>query len=185
MVKLRRLESGDIDAVHALVSRMDVVRHMLFPVCSREESEKFLRDSLLEPPSDPWRSIVRAMADCASGKLIGLCGLVVLRGAEDGETWYLVDPEYWGRGIASEAVKQLLAFGFGALRLHRIWATCLPENPGSARVLEKVGMRREGFLVKNLKIHGVWKSSFLYAMLVEEWNDVSRMSTQESGTIGP
>ena len=185
MVKLRRLESGDIDAVHALVSRMDVVRHMLLPVCSREESEKFLRDSLLESPSDPWRSIVRAIADCAGGKLVGLCGLVVLRGAEDGETWYLVDPEYWGRGVATEAVKQLLGFGFGELRLHRIWATCLPENPGSARVLEKVGMRREGFLVKNLKIHGVWKSSFLYAMLVEEWNDVSRMSTQESGPIGP
>jgi len=81
--------------------------------------------------------------------------LVVLRGAEDGETWYLVGPEYWGRGIAIEAVKQLLGFGFGELRLHRIWATCLPENPGSARVLERVGVRRDGFLVKNLKIHGV------------------------------
>ena len=44
--------------------------------------------------------------------------------------------------------------------VHRIWATCLPENPASARVMEKVGMRKEGFLLKNLKIHGVWKSSF-------------------------
>ena len=128
---------------------------------------------------------MRAIADCASGRLVGLCGLVVLSGAKDGEIWYLVDPEHWGRGIATEAVQQLLGFGFGELRLHRIWATCLPENPGSSRVLEKVGMRREGFLVKNLKIHGVWKSSFLYAMLVEEWNDVSGISTQESGPIGP
>jgi len=44
--------------------------------------------------------------------------------------------------------------GFSEMSLHRIWATCLPENPASARVLEKAGMRKEGFLVKNLKIHG-------------------------------
>ena len=170
MVKLRRLEWDDIDAVHALISRMDVVRHMLLPLCSREESEKFLRDALLESPSEPWNSIVRAISDCPSGNLVGLCGVVILRGAEEGEIWYLVNPECWGRGVATEAAKQLLALGFGELGLHRIWATCLPENPASARVLEKVGMRKEGFLLKNLKIHGVWKSSSLYAMLAEEWS---------------
>lgn len=53
MVRLRSLDPGDIDAVHALISRMDVVRRMLLPLCSREESEKFLSDSLLESPSDP------------------------------------------------------------------------------------------------------------------------------------
>ena len=101
--------------------------------------------------------------------MAGLCGVAILRGAEEGEIWYLIRPENWGKGIATEAVKQLLDLGFGELGLHRIWATCLPENPASERVLEKVGMRKEGFLVKNLKIHGVWKSSFLYAMLAEEW----------------
>jgi RimJ/RimL family protein N-acetyltransferase len=170
MVRLRSLEPGDIDAVHALISRMDVVRYMLLPLCSREESEKFLRDSLLESPSDPWRSIVRAIIDGPGGDLVGLCGVVILRGAEEGEIWYLVAPESWGKGVATEAAGHLLDFGFGELGLHRIWATCLPENPASARVLEKAGMRKEGFLVKNLKIHGVWKSSFLYAMLAEEWS---------------
>jgi len=174
MIRLRNLEPGDIDAVHALISRMDVVRHMLLPLCSREESEKFLRDSLLESPSDPWRSIVRAICDSPPGKLVGLCGVAILRGAEEGEIWYLVEPESWGKGIATETVKHLLDFGFGQLGLHRIWATCLPENPASARVLEKVGMRREGFLVGNLKIQGVWKSCFLYAMLADEWRQVSR-----------
>ena len=55
MIGLRTLESGDIDAVHALTSRMDVVRHMLLPLCSRDDSEKFLRESLVESPSDPRR----------------------------------------------------------------------------------------------------------------------------------
>jgi [ribosomal protein S5]-alanine N-acetyltransferase len=183
MVELRSLASGDVDAVHALISRMDVVRHMRFSLCSREESRKFLRDSLLESPSDPWRSIVRAISDSPRRDLVGLCGVVILRGAEEGEIWYLVEPESWGKGIASTAVKHLLDFGFGELGLHRIWATCLPENPASARVLEKVGMRKEGFLAKNLKIHGEWKSSFLYAMLAEEWSRTSSNLVTESGSV--
>ena len=170
MVRLRSLEPGDGDGVHALISRMDVVRHMLLPLCSREESEKFLRDSLLASSSDPWRSIVRGISNGPRGDLVGLCGTVILRGAEEGEIWYLVEPESWGKGIATESVRHLLDFGFWELGLHRIWASCLPENPASARVLEKVGMRKEGFLVRNLKIHGVWKSSFLFAMLAEEWS---------------
>lgn len=169
MVNLRKLQPGDLDALHALISRMDVVRYMLLPVCSRAESEKFLRDSLQESPSEPWRSVVRAIGDPAAGDLIGVCGVVILRGAQEGEIWYLVNPACWGKGIATAAVRKLLDLGFGELALHRIWATCLPENPASARVLEKVGMRREGFLIKNLNIHGEWKSSFLYAMLAEEW----------------
>jgi len=180
MVTLRKLQLGDLDAVHALISRMDVVRYMLLPVCSREESEKFLRDSLQESPSEPWRSVVRAVSDSALGDLIGLCGVVVLRGAQEGEIWYLVSPKWWRKGIATEAVKKLLDLGFGELGLHRMWATCLPENPASAHVLEKAGMRREGFLVKNLKIHGEWKSSYLYAMIEEEWG---RAASPESRSL--
>ena len=178
MVRLRNLEPGDIDGVHALLSRMDVVRYMLLQLCSREESEKFLRDSLFECPSSPWRSIVRVISE-KPHDLVGLCGVAILRGAEEGEIWYLVEPESWGKGLATEAVKRLLDVGFGELGLHRIWATCLPENPASARVLEKAGMRKEGFLVKNLKIHGEWKSSFLYAILAEEWSRASPDSVPE------
>ncbi len=183
MVRLRRLQSDDIDAVHALISRMDVVRHMLFPLCSREESEKFLRNALLESPSEPWRSIARAIAVGTQVDLVGLCGVVILRGSEEGEIWYLVEPESWGKGIATEAAKHLLDLAFGQLGLHRVWATCLPENPASERVLKKVGMRKEGFLVKNLKIHGMWKSSFLYAMLAEEWNRTSSNVALDQGQL--
>jgi len=169
MVQLRKLQPGDLDAIHALLSRLDVVRYMLLPVCSREESEKFLQDAIEESPSAPWRSVVRAMIDSQAGALLGLCGVVILRGAEEGEMWYLVDPGWWGKGVATQAAQKLLEIGFGELGLHRIWASCLPENPASSRVLEKAGMRKEGFLVKNLKIHGEWKSSYLYAVLEEEW----------------
>jgi RimJ/RimL family protein N-acetyltransferase len=173
MASLRCLESGDLEAVHGLISRMDVVRHMLLPLCTREDSEKFLRDALLTDQSGAWKSVVRAICGDTDKALFGLCGLIVLKGAKEGEIWYLVDPARWGKGIATAATNELLALGFGELELHRIWATCLPDNPASERVLQKVGMRKEGFLLQNLKIHGVWKDSSLYAMLSNEWHQAT------------
>jgi len=167
-VKLRPLELTDLESVHELLSDWSVVRHMLFPLCSRQDSEKFLLDAVVQPETTAWRSIVRGITD-SSSVLIGLCGIAILRGSEEGEIWYLVRPDHWGRGLATRAAGQLIDFGFRELCLHRIWACCLPENPASAKVLEKVGMRREGLRRENLKIHGVWKDSVLYAVLADEW----------------
>jgi RimJ/RimL family protein N-acetyltransferase len=158
----------DLDNVHELLSSWEVVRHMCLPLCSKQESEKFIRDAVDQADTAPWQSIVRAVID-ASSVLAGLCGIVILRGSEEGEIWYLVKPECWGQGVGTAAAADLLELGFAQLGLHRLWANCLPENPASAKVLEKVGMRREGLRKSNLKIHGTWKDSFLYAILADEW----------------
>jgi hypothetical protein len=57
-VRLRRLQAGDLDAVHLLLSNWQVVRYMLLPLCSRAESGKFLRDAMDEHVSPAWRSVV-------------------------------------------------------------------------------------------------------------------------------
>lgn len=67
MIALRKLEVNDVDAVHTLISNMEVVRYMLLPLCSRQESEKFLAESMNESPSSPWRSIVRAIVSDLGG----------------------------------------------------------------------------------------------------------------------
>jgi RimJ/RimL family protein N-acetyltransferase len=169
-IRLREIEAADFDSVHALLSDWNVVQYMLLPLCSTpEETQKCLREMLAPGPESPWRSYVRAMVAAESGQVVGLCGIEILRDSEQGEIWYLVRPADWDRGIASQAARELLRAGFGELNLHRMFATCLPRNPGSARVLEKIGMRREGRMVGNLKIHGVWQDSFLYGILREEW----------------
>lgn len=160
---LRPLLASDLEAIHALLSNMQVVRYMLLPLCSKDESARFLEECLSEA-----RSVVRAIVHDTGGKLIGLGGIAIPRQSEEGELWYLVSPEHWSRGIATRAAQELLRIGFDEMRLHRIWASCLPENPPSAKVLEKIGMRREGYCIKNLKIHGEWKDSYLYAVLAEE-----------------
>lgn len=69
----------------------------------------------------------------------------------------------------TEAVAAILKFGFSELNLHRIWATCDTRNVASARVMEKLGMRREAHYVKDAWEKGAWRDSFLYAILNEEW----------------
>ena len=104
-----------------------------------------------------------------TSRVVGLCGLV-LNGSEDqAEVWYLLAPSDWGRGFVTEAVRALVEHAFRDLGLHRVWASCLPANPASARVLEKLTFRREGLLRKNLRIQGIWNDSFLYALLAEDW----------------
>lgn len=167
-LRLRRVAPGDEDAVHGLLSDESVVRYMLFPRFSRERAQAFVaelqRQDALHPPQ-----VVFGIVDARTNELIGLCGLVLRPDSEDGEVWYLLRPSLWGRGLVTEAVRALVAHGFSELELHRIWASCLPENPGSARVLEKLGFRREGLLRRNLRIHGEWRDSYLYAVLAFEW----------------
>lgn len=83
----------------------------------------------------------------------------------------MLDKPFWGKGIGTTAARLLLREGFGTRGLHRIWATCLPENPASIRVLEKSGFRREGYQRKNLMIHGEWEDTWLFAILQEEWHE--------------
>ena len=70
-----------------------------------------------------------------------------------------------GSGYATEAAAAVLRFGFDTLGLHRIWATCRPENLGSSRVLEKIGMQREGHLRDHVMVRGAWQDSLLYAAI--------------------
>lgn len=76
--------------------------------------------------------------------LIGFCGLKYLPELEAVDVGYRFLPEYWGQGLATEACRASLAFGFDTLRLHEILGLVLAGNPASIRVLEKCGLQREG-----------------------------------------
>jgi RimJ/RimL family protein N-acetyltransferase len=77
----------------------------------------------------------------------------------------------------------LTVFGFEQVRLHRIWAGCDPENLASARVLEKVGMKREARLRENLWMRGRWRDSLIYSILDKEWQELrERTSSKDRET---
>ncbi|WP_323757199.1 GNAT family N-acetyltransferase [Roseivirga sp.] len=84
---------------------------------------------------------------------------------QNGEVWFKLHPDFWGKGYCTEALKLVLAFGFDELKLHRIEAGCAVDNVGSARVLEKAGMTKEGRKRKVLPLKNGWSDNFEYAIL--------------------
>ena len=65
----------------------------------------------------------------------------------------------------TEALKSVLTMGFDHLELHRIWATADVENARSWRLMERVGMTREGLLREDKLVRGQWRDSYMYSML--------------------
>ena len=95
------------------------------------------------------------------------------------EIGWVLHTAYHGRGYATEAARALLKYGFETLGLHRVIATCQPENSPSYRVMEKLGMRREAFFRQCIYRGGdKWWDEYFYAMLEEEWHQLSGGSRQ-------
>jgi RimJ/RimL family protein N-acetyltransferase len=105
-------------------------------------------------------------------QLIGNCGIRMASvDAYEGDVGYELAPVHWGYGYATEAARAIVHFGFTELGLHRIWARCIADNVGSARVLCKLGMRCEGRLRENEYFKGRWWDTLLYAILDREWKE--------------
>jgi RimJ/RimL family protein N-acetyltransferase len=165
---LREFTEDDWRAVHEYAVDPEVVRYVEFGPNTPEETRKFVADAIEHQRDDPRRVFSLAVVLREDGRLIGACGLR----EGDHEAWigYCLSRDHWGLGLGTEAAGRMLEFGFEVLGLHRIYATCDPGNIASARVLEKVGMRREGLLRKHKLVKGTWWDSYLYAILDEEWS---------------
>lgn len=97
---------------------------------------------------------------------------------------YWMGERFAGRGTMTAAVRAVLPFVFGSLKLHRVEAACLPHNTASIRLLEKVGFRREGYARRYLCIAGRWQDHVLYGLVAEDLaGRAGEMSTIEPGML--
>jgi RimJ/RimL family protein N-acetyltransferase len=107
-----------------------------------------------------------------TGTLIGDFTLKFLSAEHrQGEIGFVLHPDHHGRGYATEAAPLILRFGFEQRGLHRIIGRCDGRNTASARLMERLGMRREAHLVENEFIKGEWADELIYAMLAREWRE--------------
>ncbi|MBI4728955.1 MAG: GNAT family N-acetyltransferase [Acidobacteria bacterium] len=158
----------DIGAVQLYASDPEVVRFMPWGPNSPAETREFLEKALAaarEPVRTEFEFAVTFRGEEVAIGGAGIRARGVHRRADIG---YALRRDVWGRGLATEVAALLGEFGFGALGMHRIEATCDPENRASARVLEKAGMRLEGRMRGHMPVRGVWRDSLLYAVLEEE-----------------
>ena len=104
------------------------------------------------------------------GKMVGTCGFTAFHCTSDAaEVGYVLNPEYWGRGIAKEALLRVLQFGFEELKLHRIEARFIQGNDRSRRLMESVGMQFEGFHRESMLVKGRYVTVGVCAILASEW----------------
>lgn len=169
---LREFVRADWTAVYAYQSDPRYLRY--YPWSQRREAEvrEFVQMFLDQQMAQPRYKFQLAVVLRESGRLIGNCGVrQEAAHARVADMGYELDPEFWGRGYATEAATAVLRFGFTELKLHRIWANAVAENTASRRVLEKIGMKPEGRLRENQWMKNRWWDTLLYGILEQEWQE--------------
>jgi RimJ/RimL family protein N-acetyltransferase len=166
---LREFRKDDWEAVHGYASDAQVVRFLAWGPSTEDETRDFIARQIAARAEEPRRHYGLAVTRAADNELIGSVGLNE-SSPDNREAWigYCLARHCWGQGYATEAARAVIAFGFGELDLHRIFATCDVRNVASARVLEKAGMQREGRLREHKWQRGGWRDSYLYAILRDE-----------------
>lgn len=169
-IYLREFQERDWEEVHQYASQMIVCQFQHWGPNSELDSQTFVKQVLEDGAKTPRTRYAFAIIFKENDRLIG-AGELNIRDItnKQGEIGYSLNPNYWGKGLATEAAKLLINFGFYQLDLHRICATCDPRNIGSFKVLEKVGMTQEGRIRENILLRDGWRDSFLYSTLENEW----------------
>ncbi len=170
---LRPFSADDLEGLYAYQSLPEVARFLYWEPRTLEESRTFLRQkmmaSTIEKEGD-W--LVLAVVWRQTGNLMGEVNLQWRsREHRQGEIGYIFNPAFHGKGFATEAAEVVLRLGFEGLDLHRVVGRLDGRNTASARVLERLGMRREAHLKQNEMVKGEWTDEVIYAMLRHEWEE--------------
>ncbi len=168
-LQIREFMWEDEQAVHAYASDPLVVEHMLWGPNSEEDTQDYLRQVIQKQEQLPRVAYELAVVIRETGQLIGGCGLF-LEGYRQAELGYCFNRTFWGEGYATEAAKLMVRMGFRELGLHRIYATCRPDNVGSAKVMQKLGMQYEGHFREHCWHKGSWRDSYQYSILSREFD---------------
>jgi RimJ/RimL family protein N-acetyltransferase len=131
------------------------------------DAHKFL-DFLEADPARPIACITLT----STGELIGAVGLDLELLHERGELGYWTGRPYWNQGYATEAAAGMLEVGFTKLKLNRITAHHYTRNPASGRVLEKIGMKREGLLRSHMKKWDKFEDCVAYGLTAKDYQEI-------------
>ena len=168
-IVLRRITKDDADDMFAYGCDQDVSRFTTWDFHRTiEDTLKYINFVLTKyennEPTD-W-----GIVDKKDGKLVGTVGFVYVNSNHfRAEIGYVLSKKYWGQGIMTEAVQEIIGFGFQKLSLNRIEARAEVRNIGSWRVMEKVNMKFEGILRQHLFAKGEFRDLKLYSILADDY----------------
>ena len=102
--------------------------------------------------------------------LIGLMSIGINHTFKHGELGYWIGVPFWGKGYGTEAAGKMLEIGFHELKLNKIFAQAFSTNPGSYRIMEKVGLKREGVLKEHVYRLNAFHDIVVYGMIAKDFN---------------
>lgn len=168
-INLRRMRRADAAGLVPHINDVTVARNTFIPHPYKlTDAHEFIRNA-----HKWWRkgtAYAFGIEDPNTREIIGGIGMhLISRKHRCYETGYWLSRKYRGRGLAPEAVRLILGFGFRELKLVRIQAHVMSGNETSVRVLKKCGFTYEGTERMRLKHRGRWKDMMLFSILKEEW----------------
>jgi RimJ/RimL family protein N-acetyltransferase len=167
----RLFTDDDFEAVYDMQSRPEVARYLYWSPRDRSGAAKSLREKLKCTSIKAEGDILNlAVERTEGGPVIGDMMLHYVSATHrQAEVGYILHPDAQGQGLATEAARAIVDLAFRQLKVHRVFGQIDARNTASARVLERVGMRREAHLVENEWVKGEWTDEVIYAVLADEW----------------
>ncbi len=168
---LRKLTVADDADMYEYASRSDVTKYLTwYPHPDKAYTREYLR--YLAGRYAGGMFYDWAIVYEPDSKMVGTCGFTSFNCAADSaEVGYVLNPEYWGKGIAGEALGRVMEFGFEELRLHRIEAKFIQGNERSLHVMQRAGMTFEGYLRDGMLIKGGYVTVGIASILAPEWRN--------------
>lgn len=164
-LQLRRVDENDVNEIFALRSNPETMKYIPRPLVKTIE-DALEHIAMIDSKIENNEGINWAITVKGKPKLIGLIGYYRIRPEHfRAEIGYMLLPEFNGKGIISEALKEVVNYGFKVMKLHSVEAVIDPGNYGSEKVLEKNGFIKEAHFKENEFFEGRFLDSVFYSIL--------------------
>ena len=171
---LREFRQPDLDALVAYESQPEM-RRFEKGMPDRETAQNFLERAIRTAGETPRTQYRLAITVPPEETVVGRVSLTSQNpDILEWELGWAVGVPHWGKGYASEAARQVLAFAFREMNAHRVVAFCHAGNTGSVKVMEKIGMKQEGCLRQTRWFNKRWEDEFVYAILESDFAGETR-----------
>ncbi|MDE5423083.1 GNAT family N-acetyltransferase [Ancylomarina sp. DW003] len=170
---LKEISLEDLKSIHELYSSPEVDKFNTLGIPKDIEATKKLIQPMIEEKTiNPRKAYHWKIVLKDTGEFIGLTGLSLSNDKfKLGEIYYEILPRFWKKGYATETAKTVIKSGFDNFQLHKIEAGVATGNIDSIKVLDKLGMTREGLRRKILPIRGEWIDNYHYAIVEDDPRD--------------
>ncbi len=182
-VRLRQPTEADVPDLFAIFGDAETLRYWSHgPLADLDAAQRYydgIVSGLERRALFQW-----AVTVPAADRLVGTVTLADWdRANQRCEIGFILHPSYWGRGLASDAVRTVLGWAFGPMGLHRVEADVEPPNTASLRLLERLGFQREGYFRERWRTRGVWTDSVMLGLLASDRADAG--DDAASGHVNP